>query len=62
MSGTLDATVASKAKWWVTELTTKTVDRCVQLHGSYGYMLEYPVTKAWLDTRIQTIYAGAPRS
>jgi alkylation response protein AidB-like acyl-CoA dehydrogenase len=59
MTGTLDATVAAKAKWWVTELTTKTVDRCVQLHGSYGYMLEYPVTKAWLDTRIQTIYAGS---
>jgi alkylation response protein AidB-like acyl-CoA dehydrogenase len=59
MAGTLDATVAAKAKWWVTELTTKTVDRCVQLHGSYGYMLEYPVTKAWLDTRIQTIYAGS---
>ena len=49
---------AAKAKWWTTELQNKVADRCVQLHGGYGYMLEYPVAKAWLDSRVQTIYGG----
>ncbi|MEV4460849.1 acyl-CoA dehydrogenase family protein [Microbispora sp. NPDC049633] len=54
----LTAVDAAKAKWWTTELQNKVVDRCVQLHGGYGYMLEYPVAKAWLDSRVQTIYGG----
>jgi alkylation response protein AidB-like acyl-CoA dehydrogenase len=57
-AGRLSVTDAAKAKWWTTELQTKLVDRCVQLHGGYGYMLEYPVAKAWLDSRVQTIYGG----
>ncbi|MGN9846255.1 acyl-CoA dehydrogenase family protein [Nonomuraea sp. H19] len=54
----LTAVDAAKAKWWTTELQTKVVDRCLQLHGGYGYMTEYPVAKAWLDSRVQTIYGG----
>jgi alkylation response protein AidB-like acyl-CoA dehydrogenase len=57
-AGRLTPTDAAKAKWWTTELQTKVADRCVQLHGGYGYMLEYPVAKAWLDGRVQTIYGG----
>ncbi|MGP3914192.1 acyl-CoA dehydrogenase family protein [Nonomuraea sp. 10N515B] len=54
----LTAVDAAKAKWWTTELQNKVIDRCVQLHGGYGYMTEYPVAKAWLDSRVQTIYGG----
>jgi long-chain-acyl-CoA dehydrogenase len=49
---------AAMAKWWTTELQQRVVNRCVQLHGGYGYMLEYPVAKAFIDSRIQTIYGG----
>ena len=49
---------AAMAKWWTTELQKRVVDRCVQLHGGYGYMLEYPVAKAFVDARVQTIYGG----
>ncbi|WP_219471396.1 acyl-CoA dehydrogenase family protein [Nonomuraea rhizosphaerae] len=49
---------AAKAKWWTTELQNKVIDRCLQLHGGYGYMMEYPVAKAWIDSRVQTIYGG----
>ncbi|MFB4283485.1 acyl-CoA dehydrogenase family protein [Nonomuraea sp. MTCD27] len=54
----LTAVDAAKAKWWTTELQNKVIDRCLQLHGGYGYMMEYPVAKAWLDSRVQTIYGG----
>lgn len=57
-AGQLSAVDAAKAKWWTTELQNRVVDRCLQLHGGYGYMLEYPVAKAWLDSRVQTIYGG----
>lgn len=56
--GTLDAVDAAQAKWWTTELCQRIVDRGVQLHGGYGYMLESPIARAWADSRIQTIYAG----
>ena len=46
------------AKWWCTELQKRTVDRCLQLHGGYGYMLEYPIARAYTDARITTIYGG----
>ena len=46
------------AKWWSTEMLKRTVDRCLQLHGGYGYMTEYPIAKAYLDARVQTIYGG----
>ncbi|MGC4808698.1 acyl-CoA dehydrogenase family protein [Micromonospora sp. DT233] len=55
---TLTAETAAMAKWWCTELQQRTVDRCLQLHGGYGYMREYPVAKAYLDARVQTIYGG----
>jgi alkylation response protein AidB-like acyl-CoA dehydrogenase len=55
----LTAVDAAKAKWWTTELQNKVVDRCLQLHGGYGYMMEYPVARAWLDSRVQTIYGGS---
>ncbi|MFI6506517.1 acyl-CoA dehydrogenase family protein [Streptosporangium sp. NPDC050855] len=57
-AGELTAVDAAKAKWWTTELQTKVIDRCLQLHGGYGYMMEYPVAKAWVDSRVQTIYGG----
>jgi long-chain-acyl-CoA dehydrogenase len=57
-AGRLTITDAAKAKYWTTELQTKVADRCVQLHGGYGYMMEYPVARAWLDSRVQTIYGG----
>jgi alkylation response protein AidB-like acyl-CoA dehydrogenase len=56
--GRLDAKLASMAKWWTTELQNKLVDRAVQLHGGYGYMMEYPIARAYVDSRIQTIYGG----
>lgn len=57
-AGRLTPVDAAMAKWWTTELQHKVADRCVQLHGGYGYMLEYPVARAWLDSRVQTIYGG----
>ncbi|MBQ9052860.1 acyl-CoA dehydrogenase family protein [Rhodococcus sp. (in: high G+C Gram-positive bacteria)] len=57
-AGELSAVDASKAKWWATELQKRVVDRCVQLHGGYGYMMEYPIGRSYVDTRIQTIYGG----
>ena len=56
--GGLDVVAAAKAKWWSTELQTRVADRCLQLFGGYGYMTEYPISKAFLDSRIQTIYGG----
>ncbi|TIC86275.1 acyl-CoA dehydrogenase [Nocardioides sp. GY 10113] len=56
--GTADAVLASMAKWWTTELQKKLVDSGLQMHGGYGYMMEYPIAKAYADTRIQTIYGG----
>ena len=56
--GELTATEAAEAKWWCTELHKRVVDTCVQLHGGYGYMLEYPIARAYADVRISTIYGG----
>ncbi len=58
IDGKLDAVGASMAKWWTTELQQKIVGQGVQLHGGYGYMLEYPIAKAYQDSRISTIYGG----
>jgi acyl-CoA dehydrogenase len=49
---------ASMLKWWDTELCSRVVDRCVQLYGGYGYMREYPVARAFTDSRVQTIFGG----
>jgi alkylation response protein AidB-like acyl-CoA dehydrogenase len=56
--GTLSADEAAMLKWWNTELLVRVVDRCVQLHGGYGYMTEFPIAKAYQDARIQTIFGG----
>jgi long-chain-acyl-CoA dehydrogenase len=56
--GALSAVDAAKAKWWATEMHKRVVDRCVQLFGGYGYMLEYPIARAWTDARVTTIYGG----
>jgi alkylation response protein AidB-like acyl-CoA dehydrogenase len=57
-AGEVDTSLASMAKWWTTELQKKMVDHGVQLHGGYGYMMEYPIAQAYVDSRIQTIYGG----
>jgi alkylation response protein AidB-like acyl-CoA dehydrogenase len=57
-SGDLTATDAAMAKWWTTELQSEVADRCLQLHGGYGYLDEYRVSKAWRDARVQSIYGG----
>jgi len=58
LRGELDAKAASMAKYWVTELQNKLVDRGVQMHGGYGYMAEYPIARAFVNSRVQTIYGG----
>eukprot|EP01101_Sappina_pedata_P006931 TRINITY_DN3560_c0_g1_i1.p1 TRINITY_DN3560_c0_g1~~TRINITY_DN3560_c0_g1_i1.p1 ORF type:complete len:412 (-),score=213.52 TRINITY_DN3560_c0_g1_i1:18-1253(-) len=54
----LDSSTASMAKYWASDLQNKIADQCVQLHGGYGYMWEYPVTRAYSDARVQRIYGG----
>jgi len=56
--GELTTEDASMAKWWCTELNKRVVDRCLQLFGGYGYMLEYPIARAYADARVTTIYGG----
>jgi alkylation response protein AidB-like acyl-CoA dehydrogenase len=56
--GKLSAEEAAMAKWWTTDLQKCVVDECLQLHGGYGYMEEYPIAKAFVDARVATIYAG----
>ncbi len=58
-AGELSAEDAAIAKWWCTELQGRVVDRCLQLHGGYGYMLEYPIARAFADARVTRIYGGA---
>ncbi|HST48310.1 acyl-CoA dehydrogenase family protein [Jatrophihabitans sp.] len=57
--GDLTPEDAAKAKWWATELQGRVVDRCLQLHGGYGYMQEYPIARAYADARVTRIYGGA---
>jgi acyl-CoA dehydrogenase len=56
--GELSPAKASMAKYWTSEMLGRVVDECVQLHGGYGYMAEYPIAQAWLGARVQRIYAG----
>ena len=58
MDGTLDTATASMAKWYLTDLQCKVVDECLQLFGGYGYMLEYPIARMYVDARVQPIYGG----
>ncbi len=57
-AGTLTAEEAAMAKWWCTELQKRSIDSCLQLFGGYGYMLEYPIARAYADARVTTIYGG----
>ena len=59
VDGALSPVDAAKAKWWTTELQGRTMDTCVQLHGGYGYMLDYPIARAWADSRVSRIYGGS---
>ena len=59
IAGQLDAVTAAMAKYWLTECEGRIVDECLQLHGGYGYMTEYPIARMWADSRVQRIYAGA---
>jgi alkylation response protein AidB-like acyl-CoA dehydrogenase len=56
--GKLTTEEASMAKWWATDMQERVVDQCLQLHGGYGYMLEYPISKFYLDARVMSIYGG----
>jgi alkylation response protein AidB-like acyl-CoA dehydrogenase len=56
--GKLTVEEAAMAKWWSTEEELDLINRCLQLHGGYGYMREYPIAKAYMDARVQTIYGG----
>ena len=58
LEGGLDPTTASMAKYWTTDLQCKVMDECVQLHGGYGYMNEYPIARMFRDARVQRIYGG----
>ena len=57
-AGRLDAATASMAKYWVTDLENKIIDRCLQLFGGFGYMAEYPIARMYRDSRVQRIYGG----
>jgi acyl-CoA dehydrogenase len=59
LAGGLDATTAAMAKWWLTEQQVTVIDRCVQLHGGYGYMREYLIARMYADARVQKIYGGS---
>lgn len=58
MVGQLDTATASMAKYWTTDLQCKVMDECVQMFGGYGFMWEYPITRAYADARVQRIYGG----
>jgi acyl-CoA dehydrogenase len=55
----LDKTVAAMAKYWCTELMGRVLDQCLQFHGGYGYMWEYPIARAFADARVHRIYGGS---
>jgi len=57
-AGRLSVSDAAMAKWWTTDLQNVVADACLQLHGGYGYMDEYPISRAWRDSRVQSIYGG----
>jgi acyl-CoA dehydrogenase len=58
LKGKLDAATASMAKYWMTDLENRIVDRCLQLYGGYGYMDEFPISRMYRDSRVQRIYGG----
>jgi acyl-CoA dehydrogenase len=58
IAGQLDAVTAAMAKYWLSECQCRVIDVCMQLHGGYGYMAEYPIARMWTDSRVQRIYGG----
>jgi acyl-CoA dehydrogenase len=58
IAGQLDDVTTAMAKYWLTDCECRIVDECVQLHGGYGYMAEYPIARMWTDSRVHRIYAG----
>mgnify|MGYP003633289569 FL=1 len=58
LDGTLDNTSSAMGKWWATDTQFKVLDECLQLHGGYGYMTEYPIARLWRDARVLRIWAG----
>jgi acyl-CoA dehydrogenase len=58
IAGQLDPVTAAMAKYWLTDCQCRVVDECVQLHGGYGYMMEYPIARMWADSRVERIYGG----
>jgi acyl-CoA dehydrogenase len=58
IAGQLDPATAAMAKYWLTDCQCRIIDECVQLHGGYGYSMEYPIARMWVDSRVERIYAG----
>jgi len=59
IAGQLDPVTAAMAKYWLTDCQCRIVDECLQMHGGYGYMTDYPIARMWMDSRVQRIYAGS---
>ena len=59
ISGKLDAATASMAKYWGSQIQNEIIDECLQLHGGYGYILDYPISRMYADARVQKIYGGS---
>jgi acyl-CoA dehydrogenase len=59
MEGTLDAATSAALKYWATEQQCAIIDACLQLHGGYGYILDFPIARMWTDARVTRIYGGA---
>ena len=59
IAGSLEESATAIAKYWLTEMQCQVIDECLQLHGGYGYMTEYPIARMWADSRVQRIYAGS---
>ncbi len=59
LAGQLDTTTAAMAKWWTTQKNCEVIDECLQLHGGYGYILEYPIARMYANARVSKIYGGS---
>ncbi|HEX3697244.1 MAG TPA: acyl-CoA dehydrogenase family protein [Polyangia bacterium] len=59
VAGRLDAVTAAMAKYWLTDRQSRIIDECLQLHGGYGYLTEFPIARMWADSRVERIYAGS---
>ncbi|MBN3818900.1 acyl-CoA dehydrogenase [Paraburkholderia sp. Se-20369] len=59
LRGELDAETAAMAKWWCTQHAGEIIDECLQLHGGYGYMIEYPIARLYVNSRVSRIYGGS---